>query len=362
MPSTVREKVPLAPYTTLGIGGVAEYFVDLEHISLFTDVAEWAREKKLPITILGGGSNVLIADEGIQGLVIHMRTTGVRVLHEDEDTVVIAAAAGESWDTLVNFAAESGYWGLENLSGIPGSVGAAPIQNINAYGISVGDSVSHVQAVNLLTLEEVSFSKEECAFQYRDSFFKSEKGREFLITTVNVVLQKRRGAVLKYRSSSQSIERLLSEEGITDPTPRDIRRGILHMRRNIGMLLGMYQSAGSFFKNVLLSQEEFTRLAEIVAAKYGEKSGILSPWHWEVEGGLYKVSTAFLMECTAYNKTDFKEKSFRGVVGISPGHTLSLVNQGSAHAADVRAFAKEIQETVHATFNILIEPEVLFLP
>ena len=361
MPQSIIKEVPLAPLTTLGIGGNAEYFATITDLSELEEATAWARAHDLAVTVLGGGSNALIADGGIQGLILHLCMRGISYTEDAEGSMLAQVAAGETWDAFVEDSVLRGYWGLENLSGIPGKVGAAPVQNINAYGVSVGDLITNVNVYERVEGKQLTLSHDACRFAYRDSLFKTKGGSEHIITGVTFRLTTERSAHTAYRSSSQSIERLLTEAGIETPTSKDIRNTVLGVRRNIGMLPGMYRSAGSFFKNTIVSKEDFNAISARVAAEHAEKDALFAPWHWEMPDGNIKVSTAFLMECTPYNKTAFKDKTFNGTVGISPLHTLSLVNAGGATAEDVRAFVALITETIEKDFGVRIETEVCFL-
>lgn len=361
MPHFVSKDVPLAPYTTLNVGGNAEYFAVVESVGTLREALAWAKQGNLPVTILGGGSNVLVPDAGIRGLVLRVELSGITYEEGGGESVLVRVCAGERWDDFVEGVAERGIWGLENLSGIPGTVGAAPVQNINAYGVSASDTIHAVTAVHRETGAEKTFSKDECRFRYRDSFFKSRAGSAHIITEVTFLLTGSRDVHTEYRSSSQSIARYLTEKNIAVPTPADVREAVLRARGNIGMLQGMFQSAGSFFKNTVVSRETFAHIEAVVSERHREKGEKLSPWHWDLPDGTVKVSTAFLMECTPYNKTDFAGKMFAGRVGISPLHTLSIVNVGGATATDVRAFAEVIIGAVFEEFSVRIEPEVCFL-
>ncbi len=361
MPPSVVQNVPLASRTTLGVGGSAEYFAEVRESSELRAVLVWAREKGLPVTVLGGGSNVLIADAGIPGLVVCPKLLGISYAAQSPESVIVTAGAGEDWDELVHSVTGRGLWGIENLSGIPGTVGAAPVQNINAYGASVADVTMRVSGLTL-SGEPFSFTQSECRFGYRDSIFKVEEGRDHIITEVVFRLTRTRHAETSYRSSSQSIARYLTERGIEAPVPGDVREAVLRARKNIGMLSGMFRSAGSFFKNTVVSAGEFQRVLRTVSERHAEKGEKLAPWHWDLPDGTVKISTAFLMECTPYNKTDFRDRTWNGAVGISPLHTLSLVNAGGATAKDIADFSDEIVRAVREEFSVRIEPEVCRLP
>lgn len=357
----ILKSVPLAPLTTLQIGGPAEYFAEVHTFAELQELTHWAHQEGLPVFVLGGGSNVLIHDTGVPGLTLVMKIQGITYESSKDGSVLAKVAAGESWDAFVSDTTEKGLWGLENLSGIPGKVGGAPIQNINAYGVSVGDTIVSVEALHRGTNEFRTFSASECQFGYRDSFFKTEIGKEYIITQVTFLLSKAQKVQTSYRSSLQSVERYLEEHSIATPTSENIRDAIIAVRKRIGMVEGMYRSAGSFFKNVVVRADEFASIKNIVAEQHVAKEKKFSPWHWELPDGMVKISTAFLMECTPYNKDDFKEKTFHECVGISPVHTLSLVNVNNAQAEDVRAFVEVITNAIEKEFGIRIETEVCFI-
>jgi UDP-N-acetylmuramate dehydrogenase len=358
----IVEKVPLAAYTTLRVGGVANYFCQLTDEAQLLEVAVVAEEKQVPITVLGGGSNVLIADGAIHRLIIRNEIRGM-TFTEDEaaGVVLVTAAAGEPWDVFVATMVERGLAGLENLSGIPGTVGAAPIQNINAYGAQVADVIESVRVFDTKTKTFQTRSSSECQFAYRDSVFKHERGGGLVVTAVTFRLTPVQEINLTYRSASQSIERYLEVQGITTPTLLQVREAILYTRSNIGMLEGQFRSAGSFFKNTIVSAADFARVAEIVSIQFSAEDTQFSPWHWSLPDGGEKISTAFLMECTPYNKRTYGEKRWRDVVGLSPKHSLSVVTEESATATDVQTFVAEIITAVEKVFGVTIETEVNFI-
>lgn len=361
IPSIIQKNIPLAPYTTLGVGGAAEFFCVVTTETILMEAIIWARSQSLRVTVLGGGSNVLINDGLISGLVLKMELKGIEFSEPNADGVQVRVAAGEVWDDFVARLAEKNLWGIENLSGIPGSVGAVPVQNVNAYGVSSGDFITFVEGLNILTNEKKTFDHEACAFTYRDSVFKSAAGKNICITHVTFVLHTDAHVAAGYKSASQSIEKKLLEKNISVPSVLDVRTVVLEVRKNIGMLPGMYQSAGSFFKNTILTNTEFDRVREVVEREHAELSTLAMPWYWALSGENTKVSTAFLMECTEYNKTAFADKTFRNTVSISPRHTLSLITVGNATADDMHAFVQKISDAVYEKFSVHIEPEVCFI-
>ena len=354
-----EKNIPLDVHTTLHVGGVAAYFHRLTDEQVLPELSAFAQEHKVPIWVLGGGSNVLIDDGVIGRLVIKNELTGVSFEATADDAIVrVTAAAGEPWDAFVAATVERDLSGLENLSGIPGTVGAAPIQNINAYGAQVADVIEAVRVYDVQAGVERVLTAAECAFGYRDSTFKHAAGADLVVLEVVFLLTKAAVVNLQYRSSSQSIARYLEEQGVAEPGLADIRAAILHVRSNIGMLAGQFRSAGSFFKNTIVSKKQFAEIQSVVHETFSELDEKMSPWHWEVSEAEEKISTAFLLECSAYNKRTYGEKRYRGVVGISPRHSLSVVTEVGATASDVLDFVTLIIRSVESTFGITIEREV----
>ncbi len=343
------------------VGGPARFWCEPTTFGELQEACVYAHTHNAPIVVLGGGSNVVIRDRGINALVMRMRLSGIEIVREDADEVLVRVGAGESWDALVAWTVARGWWGLENLSGIPGTVGAAPIQNINAYGSSVADTIVSVETYHPDQDVHTTFDTPACRFAYRDSVFKQAEGKGWVVTAVLFRLSRVPHAHTAYRSASNAMERYFAEHNITKPSIGDVRDAVLSIRKKIGMLEGCYRSAGSFFKNTLLGSEQFARVKEIVMCDHAALAERLSPWYWELPDGRVKVSTAFLLECTPYNKTAFADRAFRDTVGISPVHSLSLINLSNARASDIEAFMHEMIEAVASQFFITIEPEVLFL-
>lgn len=357
-----ERSVPLAPLSSLGVGGSAAYLVRVDTAGQLGELPGRIARTGLPYYLLGGGTNTCFGDGELPLLVIKNELRGVRFEAVRPGRERVIAAAGEDWDALVAATASRGLSGFENLSGIPGTVGAAPIQNINAYGASVADTVVSVDAVSLTTGAPRTFSRAECAFSYRDSIFKQPAGQDYLVTSVTFELAHDPHPNLTYRSSSQSVAQVLAlKVGDRTPTVSDIRDAILTVRRNIGMVAGVFHSAGSFFMNTIVSADSFARIHERVVAEFREQHERLSPWYWELPSGEVKIATAFLMECAGYSKTQYAAHPPSQGVGLSPLHTLSIINYGGATATDVRAFADEIVGAVFTTFGVEIVREVQYV-
>jgi UDP-N-acetylmuramate dehydrogenase len=361
MEVVTQQDVPLAPYTTLKVGGVANYFVVVREVEEVRVAWRQAEPTAMPPFILGGGSNVLISDGPLRRLVIKNEIKGVSFEECADGTVLAKAGAGDSWDELVETTANRGLSGLENLSGIPGTVGAAPVQNINAYGATVAEVIESVEVYDGAADAYKTLGAAECRFGYRDSIFKRPEGKSLVVLFVTFRLTKAAVINISYRSSSQSIERYLAEKNITTPTVVDVRGAVLHTRSNIGMLLGQFQSAGSFFKNTVVSAEEFSLIETVVKNDFADISERLSPWHWSLPSGEGKIATAFLLECSPYNKHTYGTKRFRDAVGISPLHSLSIVTFAGATATDVQDFVEEIKHSVKNIFGVTLETEVDYI-
>ena len=360
MALTIREKVSLKHYTTLKVGGVADYVAEVGSEEEVREACQFAKQTGTLPLILGSGSNVLISDGQLHRFVIRNKIMGITYGVSDTH-VLVTAGAGESWDSFVETLVNQGLGGLENLSGIPGTVGASPVQNINAYGAAVADSIDHVEVYDMLTDTFRTLPAVECRFGYRDSIFKREEGKSLVVVSVTFRVTKIATANLSYRSASQSIERYLLEKNISSPTVVDVRQAVLHVRSNIGMLLGQFHSAGSFFKNTVVSAEKFTAIEEVVKREFSEINERLSPWHWTLPTGEEKIATAFLLECSPYNKNTYGNKRWNNVVGISPKHSLSIITFDGATATDVHNFVQEIKTGVKNIFDVVLETEVDFI-
>ncbi len=331
--------VPLAPFSTFRIGGVARYFVRVDTVADLVEAFRFARERSLPVFILGGGSNVLIADEEFKGLVIKIELRGVSF--EPEGTEVTASvAAGEPWDAFVAETVERGLQGLENLSGIPGSVGAVPVQNVGAYGVEVAQTIVRVEVFNPATETVALFSNAECDFGYRDSFFKTEAGRSLIITRVYFRLNPRGVVNTRYRD----VQSYFARRGIECPTVKELRAAVIEIRQDKFPDLTRIGTAGSFFKNPIISAAEAAKLQE-------QFQGLpLFP----LPDGRVKVALGWLLE-----QLGWKGKCV-GAVGTFDRQSLVLINVGGATAREVREFAEAITQDVQEKTGMVIVPEIIF--
>ena len=350
----MQENVPLAPMTTIGIGGAARWFYDATSVEALVEALAWARETNVPVFILGGGSNLLIADEGFDGLVIRNSIRGVDTGH-DGDAVRLRVGGGESWDSLVERAVERRWTGIETLSGIPGSVGATPIQNVGAYGQEVAETIVGVEAIHLATGQPRAFTPAECRFAYRDSIFKGAAKGEFAIVGVSFRLEPGKPPEIRY----PELQRYLDETVEGSPSLQQVRDAVLAIRRRKGMVLDPAdpdsRSDGSFFTNPIVSTDEYQAFLRRARDAEPELEADRIPV-FPAGDGRVKLSAAWLIE-----HAGFRKGYGDGRVGLSSKHTLAIVNRGGGTAADVLRLVAEIQRAVAHRFGVAVRPEPVFV-
>ena len=345
------ENIPLAPYTSFGIGGPAKFFCEAANKKELAEALYWAKGKSMPVFVLGSGSNILVSDTGFQGLVIKNQITGLNIEPAGDFTRALAGA-GEVWDDFVSLVVSKNLAGVECLSGIPGTVGAAPVQNIGAYGQSAAASIERVWAINSDTTEEIVFENNDCEFGYRTSVFSAKGGKNpgnYILTKVSFLLKPNGAPTLIYQDLKNHFA------GGASPTLQKTREAVLEIRSAKGMVVKgeeLHSSAGSFFMNPAISEAALEGLKLKVARCKEMKNCCKDPWFWPRKDGLVKISAACLIECAGFEKG---MKS--GNVGISPLHSLAIVNYGGASAKEVLALSSEIQNKIKEKFGISLETE-----
>lgn len=331
----------LGPLTTLGVGGPARYFAVAETEQDVGEAVRWAEERRLPLFVLGGGSNLLVSDAGFPGLVVQIGIKGVK----DRDDGVFEVGAGEVWDEFVDRAVQSGMQGVECLAGIPGSVGGTPVQNVGAYGQEVAETIVSVRALDRRTGCLVDLDRDACKFRYRKSLFNSDEPGRYIVTGVRFKLhpgaqvQVTYGDVKRYFAESLEVADLWN-----------VAASVREIRRGKGMLIvggdPDCRSAGSFFKNPVVPQRQLT---EVAAAAGIEEQAVP---HWEASAGAVKLSAAWLIE-----RAGFAKGFVDGAAGISSRHTLALINRGGATAADIERLQERIRSGVRERFGVELERE-----
>ncbi len=342
---TIKESYPLKELTTFKIGGPARYFTEVTNEHEVAEALAFAKGLNLDIFTLGGGSNLLISDNGFPGLVINNKIKGL-ASRRNGDGILVTANAGHDWDAFTKFCTEHNWQGVECLSGIPGTVGAAPVQNIGAYGQNAENVVEEVRAIDISTGAPAILDSRECKFGYRKSIFNTSASGRYIITGVTFRL-----AASAYPNvTHHDLKRYFSSTA--NITLAQVRDAVLNIRSTKGLLvLNGYErlnSAGSFFKNPVVSGDLFERVEKTV-----RDMGGCANWYWPQPSGEVKISAACLIQTAGFIR------GYRtGNVGISPWHTLALINYGNATACEVIAFARQVQEQVREKFCITLKPEV----
>ena len=345
---------PLSELTTLRLGGPATRMTAAEDEEALLDVVRASDAAGEPLLVLAGGSNVVVADEGFAGTVARVATRGVETAAMTDGRLRLEVAAGEDWDALVAACVAQGLSGVEALSGIPGSVGATPIQNVGAYGQEVADVILGVRALDRLTGDVHELDNEACLFGYRTSVFKRDPGR-WVVLRVRFALERTsRSEPVRY---AELAGRLAIAEGEHAPLA-EVREAVLDLRRRKGMVLDAGDpdtvSAGSFFTNPILPARDFEELARRAAERLGPR---VRPPAWPVEERLVKTSAAWLIERAGFTRGHGNPEG----IAISSKHTLALTNRGAGTTTELVALAREIANVVHEAFGVTLVPEPVFV-
>ena len=346
----ILENVPLAPLTTLKIGGPARYFAEAHNLSEVQQAVAFAQKQALPLFVLGGGSNLVVSDSGWPGLVLKCAVTGIELRDDSRDGKMrLAVGAGVGWDKFVSHSVMANCAGVECLSGIPGSVGGTPVQNVGAYGQEVSETIASVLALDLSSGQVRELTNAECGFHYRSSIFNTTERGRYVILQVTFALTTRGEGRVAYADLQRHFA-----GWAYPPTLAETREAVRHIRSLKGMLIvpgdPECQSAGSFFKNPVVSEGQLSDLK-----KRAELRNLTLPSYPALESR-HKISAAWLVEHSGFAKG----YGF-GKVGISRKHALALVNRGSANAAELLALKDEIQNRVQAIWGAELETEPVLL-
>ena len=338
--ATFSRNVSLRSFNTFGLPARAAWFIPIKASAQLIALIATLEWRYLQRFVLGGGSNVILTGD-FDGLVLHVRIPGRQLLAEETDAWIVRAGAGENWHDFVRWTLDSGWPGLENLSLIPGTVGAAPVQNIGAYGLEIADRFQELEAVDLDTGETVVFDQAACQFGYRDSVFKREAAGRYLISSVTFRLPKHWQPEIRYADLARELE----QREIAKPTARQISDAVMAIRMRKLPDPERLGNAGSFFKNPVVSATAFARLV----AHYPQLP------HYPQANGTVKLAAGWLIECCGWKGRDF------GPVGAYEKQALVLVNRGGARGEDVLCLARAIQESVWEAFEVKLELEPVLL-
>ena len=340
----IQKDVSLANYSTMRLGGKARYLAEATSEQEIQELLDWAHQNNIPFLMIGGGSNIVWRDEGYQGLVIVNKIMGKELVEEDDSSATLRFGAGEKWDDVVSWSVDKNLSGIEFLSAIPGSTGAAPVQNIGAYGAELNDVLVEVGAYDTTEKSFGGIAAESCAFGYRTSRFKTADHGRFIITSVVLRLKKS----LPQPPFYESLQKYLDEHNITTFTPQVIRGAVIAIRSDKLPDPAKVANNGSFFTNPIITQQDFDALK----AKYPEIKG------WPTKNGSVKVSAGWLVEQAGFKGVQDAETG----MATNPKSAIVLINQHAKTTADLLKFKAKIVDKVQEMFGITLEQEPELLP
>lgn len=340
----ILENVPLSAYSTMRLGGPAAYLVDITARNEIPEALAWAEERQLPVIMIGSGSNIVWRDEGFPGLVIVNKIKGFEIFNEDANNCYLTVGAGENWDEIVGKTVEMGYDGIEQLSLIPGTAGATPVQNVGAYGREIKDVLTTIEAYDRQAKQFVTLRGSDCAFAYRTSRFKTTDRGRFFISGITLHLTKQNPQPPFY----QSLQKYFDEQGIATFTPKVVRDAVIAIRSAKLPDVATVANNGSFFHNPVVPRTQMVQLlADYPMIVY-----------WPVNDESVKISAAWLIE-----QAGFKDKKDPETgMATWPTHPLVFVNEQAKSTADLLAFKKKITDTVQTKFGIALQQEPELLP
>ena len=333
-----EEQVPIAGLSTFKVGGMTSHVFYISNQADLISAVSYAHSNQLEILVVGGGSNILFSDDPFLGALIVMRNVGVEVLDCGE-YVLVTASAGENWDQFVKYTIGSGYYGLENLSLIPGSVGASVVQNIGAYGVEVGELVDSVSVFDTRDMSVRKLSHNECCFGYRNSLFKSDSGKDLIVMSVTYRLPKTSNVKTAYKDFAPYIK----DHNLT---PEEVRDAVIEIRSRKFPDLSVYGTAGSFWKNIICD----TQIADDLKIEYPDLPV------FDVDFNHKKISTAFVLDKIC-GLRGYRE----GNVGLFKNQSLVVVNYGNASSSEIKNFVTKIKNIVKEKIKINLEEEVVII-
>lgn len=344
----IQENIPLAPFTTFGVGGPALYLAEACSEAELCEALEFAAQKRLPLFVLGGGSNLVIADAGWPGLILKIGLKGIK---NQNGGALFHVAAGENWDDFVALTVERNCAGIECLSGIPGTVGGTPVQNVGAYGQEVSQTITSVRLMEIATGKVSELTNQECGFAYRSSALNTTQRDRYVVLEVGYRLKQDGQPTIQYAD----LQKFFAGAAVR-PSLQQVRDAVRQIRKSKAMLLVPgdedCRSAGSFFKNPLVTADEAVRIQALAQKQVPGKA---LP-QYAAEAGQVKLSAAWLVEQAGFHKG-----YSRGAVGISRKHSLAIVNRCGATARDIISLKEEIEQKVLEVWGVRLQPEPVFV-
>lgn len=350
----IKENVSLQAYSTMRLGGVAKYLCEVNEHGEIPQLVEWALQKQLPLVMIGEGSNIVWRDEGFPGLVLVNKIAGYEVQKLDDETTYVVVGSGEKWDSVVGRTVDEGLAGIELLSSIPGTAGAAPVQNIGAYGSQLSETLVTVEAYDIGNNNFINLRASECNFGYRTSRFKTTGKGNFLITGITLQLHK----YVAHPPYYKDIQAYIEKHAITEVSLATLREIVTKIREVKLPDPSVVANTGSFFRNPIISQYDFTELAYVHPEINQAPVGWTQPPRWILDDGRVKLSAGWLMDQCGFKAIHDTETG----IATWDTQTLVLVNEHAESTTDLLKFKQKIVDAVQARFGITLEQEPELLP
>jgi UDP-N-acetylmuramate dehydrogenase len=349
----ILEQVPLSGHSTMRLGGPARYLADVTSHNDITEAVAWATDKQVPVMMIGSGSNIIWGDEGFAGLVLVNKLVGFEVQDLDTDSAYLTVGGGENWDSVVQRAVEHGLSGIELLSRIPGTAGAAPVQNIGAYGAQLSNVLVTLEAYDLQAKQFVTLMASDCAFGYRTSRFKTTDKGKFFITAITMRLERKVAQPPYYRD----IQAYIEKNKVTDITLPRLREIVAHIREKKLPDPSVIPNTGSFFQNPIITKEQFQEIATAHPEIEQAPLGWSQPPRWFLDDGQVKLAAGWLVEQAGFKAFEDKETG----MATWPYQNLVLTNKGAHSTADLLKFKQKIVDAVQQKFGITLVQEPEFI-
>lgn len=340
----IIENAPLSGYSTMRVGGNARYLAEITNPHEIAQVVTHAEEKQIPVLMIGSGSNIIWRDEGFEGVVLINKIPGFEIKSFDDSTSYVTVGSGEDWDSVVERTVHAGLSGIEQLSLIPGTTGATPVQNVGAYGREISEVLMTLQAYDLHEKKFVTMTASDCEFGYRTSRFKTSDRDRFLITSLSMILSKRPPIPPFYHA----IDHYMKEQGVTEHTAANIRQAVIAIRKAKLPDPNVVSNTGSFFKNPFIERNKLAQLR----ADYPDIA------YWDIDEQNVKLSAAWLIEQAGFKNIHDKETG----MATWPKQPLVFINEKAGSAANVLAFRDKVASAVQDKFSVTLEQEPELLP